>query len=136
MRRFKLLLLLLVTGTMLTSCIVVNDEFIDDGISLEELVTSYDLWYIDYHRTQGNADIPFISRAFTMSFLNGRMYANNNIVDIGRTGNGLGIQVGRYNTFNALLETDHNLDGRYDFEVVQLSRNEIRIDCISQNVSY
>ncbi|WP_093671571.1 hypothetical protein [Tenacibaculum sp. MAR_2009_124] len=136
MKRLKILLLLLITGSMLTSCVVVNDEYIDNGISLNELISSYDLWYIDYHRTQGNDDIPFVSKAFTMSFLNGRMYANNNIVDIGRTGNGLGVQVGRYDTFNSILETNHSLDGRYDFEVVQISQNEIRIDCVSRNVSY
>ncbi|MGG8496115.1 hypothetical protein ACQY1Q_06840 [Tenacibaculum sp. TC6] len=136
MKRLKLLLLLLVTGATLTSCVVVNDEYIDNGISLNELISSYDLWYIDYHKTQGRGDVPFISKAFTMSFLNGRMYANNNIVDVGKTGDGLGVYVGSYNTFNDILETNHRLDGRYNFEVVQLSANEIRIDCLSQNVSY
>ncbi|RBW59307.1 hypothetical protein DS884_06100 [Tenacibaculum sp. E3R01] len=136
MKRIKLLLLLIITGTTLTSCVVTNDEFIDDAVSLNELISSYDLWYIDYHKTQGSGGVPFISKAFTVSFLSGRMYANNNIVDIGKTGNGLGISVGRYGVFNNVLETSHSLDGNYDFEVVQLSDNEIRIDYLSQNVSY
>ncbi len=67
---------------------------------LEEVVAAYDLWYIDYHKTTGTGDIPFLSKAFTVSFLNGQMYANNNIADIGITGNGLGINVGNYDTFN------------------------------------
>ncbi|CAL2090259.1 conserved exported protein of unknown function [Tenacibaculum sp. 190524A02b] len=136
MKRLKILLLLVLTGTTLTSCVVTNNEYVDDAISLNELVSSYDLWYIDYHRTEGNSDVPFVSKAFTVSFLNGRMYANNNIVDVGKTGNGLGIYIGAYDTFNNVLETRHSLDGRYDFDVVQLSSNEIRIDHISRNVSY
>jgi len=99
-------------------------------------MSSYDLWYVDIHRTSGNGDVPFVSIAFTLSFANGNMYANNNIVDVGFTGNGLGIQVGNYDTFGTYLETFHDIDGRHDFEVVQLSLNEIRIFDTVQNVSY
>jgi hypothetical protein len=127
---------LIIAGTTITSCVIVNDEFIDDTVSLNEFISSYDLWYIDYHKTEGRGDVPFISKAFTVSFLNGRMYANNNIADIGKTGNGLGISVGRYNVFNNILETSHSLDGNYDFEVIQLSENEIKINYLSQNVTY
>ncbi|TYP99789.1 hypothetical protein C7447_101394 [Tenacibaculum adriaticum] len=130
MKTLKLLFLTLITGILLSSCVDRN------VISLEEVVSGYDLWYVDYHRTSGNGDVPFLSKAFTVSFLNGRMYANNNIVDIGRTGNGLGILVGEYDTYNGVLETFHDLDGSYRFDVVQLSGNEIRIDDIDQNVSY
>ena len=135
MKRLKLLFLF-ITTSILTSC-VVQDEIIDNNtFSLNEYVSSYDLWYIDYHRTTGTGDIPFLSKAFTVSFLNGTMYANNNIVDIGKTGNGLGIAVGNYVPRGTVLETFHNLDGNYNFEVIQLSKNEIRIDDLSQNVSY
>ena len=34
--------------------------------------------------------------AFTLSFLDGVLYANNNLVDIGITGNGFGVPVGNY----------------------------------------
>ena len=136
MRDFKYLFLVLVSGIILTSCVTINEDHIDNEISLNEFISSYDLWYVDYHRTEGNEDVPFLSKAFTISFFNGNMYANNNIVDIGRTGDGFGIQVGNYNTLHTILEMNHRLDGRYDFEVVQLSDNEIRIDCISHNVSY
>ena len=132
MKSLKLLLAVLFSGIFFTSC----ELIVDDGIPLEEVVSGYDLWYVDYHRTTGNGDIPFFAKAFTVSFLNGNMYANNNIADIGRTGTGLGIRVGNYNTFNGVLETNHNLDGAYDFNVVQLSVNEIRIDDLNSNLSY
>ncbi|MDO6743270.1 hypothetical protein Q4553_01655 [Tenacibaculum soleae] len=131
MKRVKLLLLTLVTSITLTSCVVQDTDF-----SLNEYISSYDLWYIDYHRTTGSGDVSFLSKAFTVSFLNGTMYANNNIVDIGKTGNGLGIAVGDYVPRGTVLETYHDLDGNYNFEVVQLADDEIRIDDLSQNVSY
>ena len=132
MKRLKLLFLFITASITLTSCVVQDDN----NFSLNEYVSSYDLWYIDYHRTTGSGDVPFLSKAFTVSFLNGTMYANNNIVDIGKTGNGLGIAVGNYGTRGTVLETDHDLNGNYNFEVVQLSDNEIRIDDLSQNISY
>lgn len=136
MKAVKLLLILVISGSMLSSCSVIIDDIYDDSISLEELVNSYDLWYVDYHRTTGTGDVPFVSKAFTLSFLNGNMYANNNIADIGRTGNGLGIIVGSYDTYNGFLETYHDIDGRHVFDVSQISANEIRIYDSFQNVSY
>lgn len=128
------LLFAIVFSISLTSCVVVND---DNLVSLEEVVSGYDLWYVDFHRTTGTAEIPYLSKAFTISFRNGILYANNNIVDIGRTGNGLGVEVGTYRTFSdGVVETLHNLDGTYSFEVVQLSANEIRLNDLQNNVSY
>ncbi len=136
MKRLKLLFLFITASITLTSC-VIQDEIVDNNaLPLNEYISSYDLWYIDYHRTTGSGDVPFLSKAFTVSFINGTMYANNNIVDIGITGNGLGIAVGNYATNRDVLETRHDLDGRYNFEVVQLANDEIRIDDLSQNISY
>lgn len=136
MKTLKLLFAIVFTTAFLSSCsTIINDDFVVEP-TLEEVVSGYDLWYVDYHRTVGNGDIPFVSRAFTLSFINGILYANNNIVDIGRTGNGLGIDVGTYNTFNGLLETNHDIDGFNDFEVRILSNNEIEIYNFSQNVAY
>ena len=132
----KKLLLILISTFLFSSCEIFQDDIIDDGISLSQLLSSYDLWYVDYHRTTGNGDIPFVSRAFTLSFFNGTMYANNNIADIGFTGNGFGIPVGDYSTFGIYLETFHDIDGINDFEVEQLSRNRIRIYSTRENVSY
>ena len=133
----KFLKLLIIAGVLLSSCSTVfEDDFREQEISLEQVVSNYDLWYVDYHRTIGNGDIPFVSRAFTLSFLNGILYANNNIADIGFTGNGLGIDVGSYNTFSGVLETIHDLDGSNDFEVTVTSSNEIRLYNYRQNVTY
>ncbi|MFT6192761.1 MAG: WD40 repeat protein [Polaribacter sp.] len=134
MKTLKLLLAIFITGTLLSSCS--SNSFENYQPTLEDVVSGYDVWYVDYHRTSGSGDIPFVSRAFTLSFINGILYANNNIVDIGRTGNGLGIDVGTYDTFNGFLETNHDLDGINDFEVTILSDNEIRIYNFRQNVNY
>ena len=130
-------LLFIIIGVLLSSCSTVfEDDFREQEISLEQVVSKYDLWYVDYHKTIGNGDIPFLSRAFTLSFLNGILYANNNIADIGFTGNGFGINVGTYNTFSGVLETIHNLDGSNDFEVTVTSSNEIRLYNYRQNITY
>ena len=62
MKRVKLLFLFIATGVMLTSCTVQDTDF-----SLNEYVSSYDLWYIDYHRTTGTGDVPFLSKALKVS---------------------------------------------------------------------
>lgn len=135
MKSTKLIVLLLLVGALFSSCSQFDDEF-GNQINLEELVSGYDLWYVDYHRTSGTGEVPFVSKAFTLSFFNGRMYANNNITDIGLTGNGFGILVGSYYTRNGYLETNHNLDGTYDFDVIQISPNEIKIRDDFNNVTY
>ena len=136
MKTLKLLFATLLFSTLFTSCVIVDEDIVDNFIPLESVVSNYDLWYVDIHRTTGSGDVSFLNNAFTVSFLNGKMYANNNIVDVGRTGNGLGISVGNYYTDRGVLETDHFDDGYYSFNVVELSANEIRIDDRSQNVSY
>ncbi len=137
MKTLKLLFAFLFIGVLFSSCeIVLEDEYYNDPVSIEEIVSGYDLWYVDYHRTTGTGDVPFLSKAFTISFLNGRLYANNNIVDIGRTGNGLGIVVGNYSTRGGFLETRHDLDGRFDFDVYEISANEIKITDNYNNVTY
>jgi len=139
MKTLKLLFATLFISVFFTSCYVESDVFIGDNlnrVTVEDVVTDYDLWYVDYHRTEGTGDVPFLSRAFTLSFVNGSMYANNNIADIGYTGNGYGILVGDYFTNKGTLETQHDIDGYHDFNVVVLSGNEIRIDDRNQNVSY
>lgn len=137
MKSLKLLFVTVITGTLLSSCTVYNDNFIEEiPPTLEEVISGYDLWYVDYNSTVGNGDIPFVSKAFTLSFLNGTLYANNNITDIGRTGNGFGIDVGIYDTFRGVLEINHDIDGLVNFNVDILSNNEIEIYNSRQNVSY
>ena len=138
MKALKLLTGIILTITLFTSCVVAIDDFdnFDNSISLEQLITSHDLWYLDYNRTTGNGDVPFLSKAFTVSFKNGSLYANNNLVGLGSIGNGLGLHIGYYDTYNGPLEVDHNLDGFIDLEVSQLSSDEIRITDTYTNTSY
>ncbi|WP_369047916.1 hypothetical protein [Tenacibaculum sp. UWU-22] len=124
MKLIKLLFTLVLTTTFFTACTDYSDN---EAISLNELISQYDLWYVDYHRTTGNVDVPFVAKAFTLSFLNGTLYANNNIVDVGRTGNGLGISIGKYRAYSNILTTNHDLDGTFDFEVEQIGVNEITL---------
>jgi len=130
--------ILLVSG--LSSCTIeerVNDY--QDNQNLTQLLQSFDLWYVDIDQTSGTGDVPFVSRAFTMSFMyNGNIFANNNIVGIGRTGNGYGINIGEYQTFNydGIVEINHPIDGVVPFEVRQISMNEIELYNRSQNVRY
>ena len=142
MKAIKLLLGILITGTLFTSCIIEDDLYVNNGgdvvqpISLETLITDYDLWYVDFHRTTGSGDVPFMSKAFTLSFQNGRLYGNNNLVDLGFTGNGYGIQIGNYNTFDMVLEIDHVLDGANDFRVIQTSGDQLKLVSLNSNVTY
>ena len=127
--------ILVFLGAMISSCSLLDDEF-NDELALNELMSGYDLWYVDIHNTNGNGSVPFIEKAFTLSFYKGEMFANNNIVDIGRTGNGFGISVGFYNTRFGVLEMNHDVDGAHNFEVYQVSENEIRLENRYYGVSY
>ncbi|MGV8945176.1 MAG: hypothetical protein ACOH1N_01990 [Lutibacter sp.] len=136
MKTIKLLLGTLVIGMLFTSCMI--DNTIDETyyVTLEEVVTANDLWYIDYNKTTGSGNVPFLSKAFTISFLNGKLFANNNLVGLGTVGNGYGIQIGYYDTYDGRLKIDHNLDGYYNFEVIQLSVNSLKLRDNYNNVTY
>ena len=138
MKSFKLFFVAFSALLVFNSC---TDEhyYIEEPYypTLQEIVMDYDLWYIDYHRTTGTGDIPFLSRAFTISFLNGhQVYANNNIVGIGFTGDGYGVDVGYWDADYGELYVDHILDGGYYFDVVVDSYNKIRLVNYEQNVTY
>jgi hypothetical protein len=135
MKTIKLLFLTLITALTITSCSNSNEPIYYPP-TLEEILTGYDLWYVDYDRTTGPGNIPFLSMAFTISFRNGRLYANNNIVGIGFTGNGYGIEIGSYDTYNGFLEVDHIIDGYYDFDVVELSSTSIKLVNNRERVTY
>jgi len=133
MKAIKLLLATILIAATISSCSNSQEPYYP---SLEEIITKYDLWYVDYNRTEGIGDVPFISKAFTLSFLNGRLYANNNIVDIGYTGNGYGIEIGYYDTYKGFLEINHNLDGYYDFDVLEISSTTIKLRDNKNRVTY
>ena len=136
MKLIKLFFTLLFTVSLFTACVFEEDAVLERGVLLENTLSDYDLWYLDIHRTTGTGEVPFLSRAFTISFINNTLYANNNIVDIGYTGNGFGIPVGSYTTFDGSLRANHDIDGYQDFEVFRLSANEIRLYNYRDNVSY
>lgn len=135
MKILKLLFATLVIASTITSCTISSEDTYYPP-TLEDIVTGYDLWYIDYNKTSGTGNVPFLSNAFTISFMNGRLYANNNIVGIGLTGDGYGIQIGRYDTYNGFLEVDHNQNGYYDFDVVELSSTTIKLVDNYNRVTY
>ncbi|WP_299533235.1 nicotinic acid mononucleotide adenyltransferase [Ulvibacterium sp.] len=138
--RAKLLFGMVLLGTLVTSCyteVIVEDEFIEDSaINTDLVLQSYDLWYVDINQTRGNGEVPFLQRAFTISFDDGVVYANNNIVGIGKTGNGLGIDVGFYSTLRGAVEIDHDVDGPWLLEVFAINGNSIELYDGRSNTSY
>lgn len=139
MKRLKLLLGITLVSIMLSSCFVeVNDDYVDNTttISLNQLLNSYELWYIDINETIGYGEIPFMQMAFTMSFRNGVVYANNNLVGIGSQGNGFGISIGYYDAYGMILDIYHDIDGYTTFDVYQINNNTIEFYNPSTDTSY
>jgi hypothetical protein len=77
-----------------------------------------------------------MQKAFTISFQNGTVYANNNLVGIGDQGYGFGIDVGYYNTFDFVLDVSHDIDGFHSFDVNQLNGNVIELYYAPLDLSY
>ena len=140
MKAIKLLLGFLVIGIMLTSCYtepIIEDGFIEESaFNTDQVLQSYDLWYIDINATKGNGEVPFLQRAFTITFDSGKVFANNNIVGIGKTGNGYGISVGYYEPFQGALEIDHDVDGLWLLDIYAVNGNTIELYDRSSNTSY
>ncbi|WP_378180379.1 nicotinic acid mononucleotide adenyltransferase [Aquimarina sp. SS2-1] len=141
MKTLKLLSVIILGSMLLTSCVaevvLEEDVFIEEpSIRLDDLLNTYEIWYVDIERTQGNGEIPFLQKAFTVSFKNGTFFANNNLVGIGSNGNGFGLDVGYYNTFNMEVDISHDLDGTYSLGVTQYGNNEIRLYDGVTNTSY
>ena len=73
MKTIKLLLGFALTATLFTSCYVDladNDyDYVDNSstISLNQLLGSYELWYIDINQTLGYGETPFLQMAFTLN---------------------------------------------------------------------
>ncbi|KAA1247576.1 nicotinic acid mononucleotide adenyltransferase [Aquimarina sp. RZ0] len=141
MKTLKLLSAFMIGSLLLTSCVaevVIEDAvYVDEPvITLNELLNTYEIWYVDIERTQGNGEIPFLQKAFTVSFKNGVFYANNNLVGIGSNGDGFGLDVGFYDTINMELDISHDINGFYSLAVSQLANNEIRLFDYQTNTSY
>ncbi|WP_222982207.1 nicotinic acid mononucleotide adenyltransferase [Flagellimonas meishanensis] len=137
----KLPFRLLFIGLLLSSCYA--EVIIEDDIIIEEepfnsalALQSYDLWYVDIHATRGNGEVPFLQRAFTISFDRGVVYANNNLVGIGKTGNGLGIDVGSYATLFGSVEVEHDVDGLWLLDVFVVNGNTVELRDPHSGTSY
>lgn len=140
MKTIKLLIGFALTATLLTSCytdeLIVNDFNNNQGINLNQLLNTYELWYVDINQTLGNGETPFLNIAFTISFNNGTLFANNNLVGFGNQGNGFGIGVGTYDAYNNILDVNHDIDGFETFDVFQIDNNTIELYNPFNDTSY
>ncbi|MBC2838028.1 nicotinic acid mononucleotide adenyltransferase [Robiginitalea sp. SC105] len=126
---------------LLQSCyseLWVEEEVIvtDTPFRAAQVLETYDLWYVDVHATRGNGEVPFLQNAFTLSFDRGALLANNNLVGIGKTGAGLGIQVGWYEAPGGILEIDHDIDGYWDLDVYVLGGGSVELYDPRSDTSY
>tara|TARA_R110002051_G_scaffold79829_1_gene143593 strand:- start:2244 stop:3158 length:915 start_codon:yes stop_codon:yes gene_type:complete len=140
MKTIKLLTGYFLLATLMVSCyadVIIEDDFIEESaFNTDQVLQSFDLWYIDINATQGNGEVPFLQRAFTVSFDRGVLYANNNIVGIGKTGEGYGIDVGTYGTLRGIVDIVHDIDGRWALEVFAINRNTIELYDARSDTSY
>lgn len=140
MKTIKLFLGFVISATLLTSCyveeVIVDDFNNQPSISLNQLLGSYELWYVDINQTLGPGETPFLQIAFTLSFRNGLVYANNNLVGFGSQGGGLGIDVGTYDAYNMILDVYHDIDGYETFDVYQIDNNTIELYNPFNDTSY
>ncbi|NND62330.1 MAG: nicotinic acid mononucleotide adenyltransferase [Flavobacteriaceae bacterium] len=142
MKTLKQLFGFALVATLFTSCyteVIVEEEVIVDPVptlTLNQLLNSYELWYVDVNRSNASGQIPFMQIAFTLSFRNGDVLANNNLVGIGNQGYGFGIDVGFYDTFDYELDISHDIDGFLTFEVTQLNNREIELYYRPGNLRY
>jgi len=137
MKTVKILLSFALTATLFTSCYVENNIIDEEPtISINQLLSSYELWYVDINSTSGFVTIPFLQKAFTISFKNGVMYANNNLVGIGSSGNGFGIAVADYSAYDMILDVTHDIDGFETFDVFQVDNNTIELYNPNNDTSY
>ena len=138
MKYLKLLLGIFTFSLLLTSCHVdiIEEPNHYTPVTVHQSLDSYDLWYVDINETTGNGEVPFLQKAFTISFRNGTLYANNNLVGIGNTGNGFGIDVGYYNTYNNIVEVSHDINGYWELEVFHINVNKIELYHRPTNTSY
>lgn len=140
MKAIKLLFGFVIIGLLASSCyteVLVEDEYIEEPVfNVNRALQAYDLWYVDINATVGNGEVPFLQRAFTISFDGGTVYANNNIAGIGSNGNGFGVDVGYYSTSDGMVRIDHDVDGIWDLQVYSVNGNTLELYSRSTDTSY
>lgn len=130
MRSLKLLLCFALLANLFSSCssdIYIEDYVSPPSITLNQLLSSHELWYVDLNETIGYGETPWMHMAFTLSFRNGVLYANNNLVGLGSQGNGFGIATGNYDAYDMILDVYHVIDGYSTFDVYQIDYNTIEL---------
>lgn len=127
MRNFRLLASLIGLMLFFNCTIVEYNEDMPYVTPLPEFLNSNEIWYVEINQTLGYGEVPFLQMAFTLSFRNGVLYANNNLVGFGSNGNGYGVPVGNYLANNENLQISHVIDGIYDFEVYQTGPNQMEL---------
>ncbi len=137
MKTLKLLFGFALAAILFSSC-TKETVYEEPPISLDQLLRSYDLWYVDINQTTGYGETPFLQIAFTLSFKNGVLYANNNLVGFGPNGqgNGYGIAVGDYEAYDMILDVYHDLDGYQSFDIYQVDADTIELYNPSNDTSY
>ena len=122
MKTTKLFLTMSTVALFFTSCyteaIIVADTSVAPHalvISLVDVLSDYELWYVDVHQPNANGETPFMQLAFTVSFDKGIVYATNNLIGLGEQGYGLGIAIGYYNTNGFDLTIIHDFYGFNSF---------------------
>jgi len=140
MKTIKIVLSFAFIATFLTSCYteVAVDDFnnIEPTISINQLLSSHEIWYVDINSTLGYGETPFLQKAFTVSFINNVVYANNNIAGLGANGDGFGIDVGEYDAYNMILDVQHDIDGFSTFDVYEVDYNTIELYNPDNDTSY
>lgn len=136
MKTIKLLLSFALTTTLFTSCYTETTIIEEPSISINQLLSSYEIWYVDINKTVGYGETPFLQKAFTVSFKGGTLFANNNIVGLGSNGGGFGIDVASYDAYDMILDVNHDLDGFATFDVFQIDNNTIELYNPNNDTSY
>ncbi|QWX83409.1 nicotinic acid mononucleotide adenyltransferase [Cellulophaga sp. HaHaR_3_176] len=141
MRKLKLLFGFVFVGVLAASCyteVFIEDDYIieETRFNVNQVLASSELWYVDINATIGNGEIPFLQRAFTVTFDGGVLLANNNLSGIGKTGNGFGIDVGTYNGFDGIVEINHDIDGSWVLGVFVVNSKTIELYDSRSDTSY
>lgn len=136
----KILLIGTAMAVLQTSCYMeglIDEPYYEEPVTAtNQVLQAFDLWYMDIHSTEGRGEVPFLHQAFTLTFDDGVLYANNNLVGIGKTGSGIGVDVGFYKVRGDILEVAHDLDGSWILEVYALTANSLEFYHAASDTSY
>jgi hypothetical protein len=131
-------LLLPAAGIMLSACTttVITDDPYYEVTTAADVLLGKDLWYIDIDETIGNESANFMQIAFTLSFDNGHLRANNNLTALGNLGSGMGMEIGSYAFSGNLLKVYHDIDGLKDMRIEVVNAHKVRLTDIYTGTSY